>query len=37
MRDRKARIPLGVQVHLEQWDDARLLVGFDGGEHSGGL
>jgi hypothetical protein len=37
MRSRKARIPLGVQVHLERWDDTVLLVDFDGGEHGGGL
>ena len=37
MRDRKARIPLGVPVHLEQWDDRVLLVDFDSGEHGGGL
>ena len=37
MRDRKARIPLGVQVHLEQWGDKVRLVDFDSGEHGGGL
>ena len=37
MRDRKARMSLGVQVHLEQWDDTVLLVDFDRGEHGGGL
>lgn len=35
--DRKARIPFGVEVHLEQWGDTVLLVDFDGGEHGGGL
>ncbi len=37
MRDRKARIPLGAQVHLEQWGDTVRLVDFDSGEHGGGF
>ena len=37
MRNRKARIPLGEQVHPEQWGDTVLLVDFDSGEHGGGL
>ena len=35
--DRKARIPLGVEDHLEQWGDRVLLVDFDSGDHGGGL
>jgi len=37
MRNRKARIPLGEEVHPEQWGDTVLLVDFDSGEHGGGL
>ena len=34
--DREARIPLGVEVHLEKWGDTVLLVDFDSGEHGDG-
>ena len=29
----EARIPIGVEVHLEQWGDTVLLLDFDSGEH----